>query len=58
MRSVHATASIQLQETVTGRIAAKTLDNELWQTDGNPAYDLAKRLIDEINKRQSKTAEQ
>ena len=35
-----------LQEAVTGRMALDTLNNELWQTDGNPAYDLAKRLID------------
>ena len=35
-----------LQQSLTGRMAAETLQNELWQTDGNPAYDLAKRLID------------
>lgn len=35
-----------LQETVTGRMADESMRNELWQTDGNPAYDLAKRLID------------
>jgi len=35
-----------LQQNLTGRMAAETLQNELWQTDGNPAYDLAKRLID------------
>lgn len=35
-----------LQQSLTGRMAAETLHNELWQTDGNPAYDLAKRLID------------
>jgi len=35
-----------LQQSLTGRMATETLQNELWQTDGNPAYDLAKRLID------------
>jgi exopolysaccharide biosynthesis polyprenyl glycosylphosphotransferase len=35
-----------LQQSLTGRMAAETLQNELWQTDGNPAYDLVKRLID------------
>ena len=35
-----------LQQSLTGRMASETLQNELWQTDGNPAYDLAKRLID------------
>ncbi len=35
-----------LQQNLSGRMAAETLQNELWQTDGNPAYDLAKRLID------------
>jgi lipopolysaccharide/colanic/teichoic acid biosynthesis glycosyltransferase len=35
-----------LQQSLSGRMAAETLQNELWQTDGNPAYDLAKRLID------------
>jgi exopolysaccharide biosynthesis polyprenyl glycosylphosphotransferase len=35
-----------LQQSLTGRMATDTLQNELWQTDGNPAYDLAKRLID------------
>ena len=46
LQHIHLYSPESLQETVTGRIAAKTLDNELWQTDGNPAYDLAKRLID------------
>lgn len=35
-----------LQEAVTGRMGPNTLHNELWQTDGNPAFDLAKRLTD------------
>ena len=35
-----------LQQSLTGRMANETLQNELWQTDGNPAYDLVKRLID------------
>jgi exopolysaccharide biosynthesis polyprenyl glycosylphosphotransferase len=35
-----------LQQSLSGRMAAETLQNELWQTDGNPAYDLFKRVID------------
>ena len=33
-------------EALTGRVPASTLDSELWQPDGNPAYDLLKRLLD------------
>lgn len=46
LQHIHLYSPESLQETMTGRIAARTLANELWQTDGNPAYDLAKRLID------------
>ena len=33
-------------ETVSGRVPASLLESELWQPDGNPAYDLVKRLLD------------
>jgi exopolysaccharide biosynthesis polyprenyl glycosylphosphotransferase len=33
-------------EALTGRLAADTLASELWQPDGNPAYDLVKRILD------------
>jgi lipopolysaccharide/colanic/teichoic acid biosynthesis glycosyltransferase/glycosyltransferase involved in cell wall biosynthesis len=33
-------------EALTGRVPASTLDSELWQPDGNPAYDLFKRVLD------------
>ena len=33
-------------EALTGRVPASTLGSELWQPDGNPAYDLLKRLLD------------
>lgn len=46
LQHIHLYSPESLQESVTGRLAAGTLDNELWQTDGNPAYDLAKRLMD------------
>ena len=46
LQHIHLYSPDALQEAVTGRMAARTLDNELWQTDGNPAYDLFKRLID------------
>ena len=35
-----------LSESMTGRLSQTTLSNELWQTDGNPAYDLFKRILD------------
>lgn len=35
-----------LAESMTGRLSQTTLSNELWQTDGNPAYDLFKRILD------------
>ncbi|MGV0985540.1 MAG: exopolysaccharide biosynthesis polyprenyl glycosylphosphotransferase [Limnohabitans sp.] len=35
-----------LFESMTGRLSQTTLSNELWQTDGNPAYDLFKRILD------------
>ena len=33
-------------EALTGRVPASTLGSELWQPDGNPAYDLLKRVLD------------
>jgi lipopolysaccharide/colanic/teichoic acid biosynthesis glycosyltransferase len=33
-------------EALTGRVPASTLSSELWQPDGNPAYDLFKRVLD------------
>jgi len=33
-------------EALTGRVPASTLESELWQPDGNPAYDLLKRVLD------------
>ena len=35
-----------MAESLTGRLTATSLSNELWQTDGNPAYDLFKRIMD------------
>ena len=35
-----------LAESLTGRLTSPSLSNELWQTDGNPAYDLFKRITD------------
>ena len=35
-----------LSESMTGRLSQTTLSNEMWQTDGNPAYDLFKRILD------------
>lgn len=46
LQHIHLYSPDSLQQALTGRMAARTLDNELWQTDGNPAYDLFKRLID------------
>lgn len=33
-------------EALSGRVPASVLESELWQPDGNPAYDLFKRLLD------------
>jgi exopolysaccharide biosynthesis polyprenyl glycosylphosphotransferase len=33
-------------ESLTGRLSTRTLGSELWQPDGNPAYDLFKRVLD------------
>ena len=33
-------------EALTGRVPASTLGSDLWQPDGNPAYDLFKRVLD------------
>ena len=33
-------------EALSGRVTRDTLESELWQPDGNPAYDLVKRLLD------------
>jgi lipopolysaccharide/colanic/teichoic acid biosynthesis glycosyltransferase len=41
---IYSTAAIG--ELLTGRIGDTVLQNPLWQPDGNPAYDIAKRLID------------
>jgi lipopolysaccharide/colanic/teichoic acid biosynthesis glycosyltransferase len=35
-----------ISELLTGRIASTVLQDPLWQPDGNPAYDIAKRVVD------------
>ena len=33
-------------EALSGRVPASVMESELWQPDGNPAYDLFKRVLD------------
>ena len=35
-----------LAEALSGRVPQEVLESELWQPDGNPAYDLVKRALD------------
>jgi lipopolysaccharide/colanic/teichoic acid biosynthesis glycosyltransferase len=37
-----------ISELLTGRIASTVLKDPLWQPDGNPAYDIAKRVLDVV----------
>jgi lipopolysaccharide/colanic/teichoic acid biosynthesis glycosyltransferase len=37
-----------ISELLAGRIASTVLQDPLWQPDGNPAYDIAKRVVDVV----------
>lgn len=46
LRHIRLYSPQAVAEALTGRLCADTLANELWQADGNPAYDLVKRILD------------
>ena len=46
LRHIRLYSPQAIAEAITGRVCTDTLQNELWQPDGNPAYDMVKRLID------------
>ena len=46
LRHIRLYSPQALVEALSGRVSPQRLDNALWQPDGNPAYDLLKRLLD------------
>ncbi len=46
LRHIRLYSPQAVAEALTGRLSAETLASELWQPDGNPAYDLVKRILD------------
>ncbi|MEK9776919.1 MAG: exopolysaccharide biosynthesis polyprenyl glycosylphosphotransferase [Quisquiliibacterium sp.] len=46
LRHVRLYTPETIAESITGLLTSKTLGDELWQIEGNPAYDLLKRVID------------
>jgi exopolysaccharide biosynthesis polyprenyl glycosylphosphotransferase len=48
LRHIRLYSPLTVAEAITGQVPADTLKNELWQPDGNPAYDLFKRTADFI----------
>ena len=46
LRHIRLYSPQALVEALSGRVSPQRLDSALWQPDGNPAYDLLKRLLD------------
>ena len=46
LRHIRLYNPLTVAEAISGQVPADTLKNELWQADGNPAYDLLKRALD------------
>lgn len=46
LRHIRLYSPQAIAQALTGRLSPQTMASELWQPDGNPAYDLTKRILD------------
>ncbi len=46
LHHVRLYSALAVAEALSGRVPDEVLESELWQPDGNPAYDLLKRVLD------------